>query len=90
MSESVHPFNRMHRLEILFWLLIETVQSQNGATCTWVAPSGDHFDGTCLPVGSPQIEDQYVCHGFYMTNICSDQTVISRLISLIIKDFMLY
>ena len=80
----------MHRLGILVSLLIETVRCQNGATCTWTAESGDHFDGISLPVGSPQIEDQYVCHGFYMTNICSDQTVTSRSVPLIIKDFLLY
>ena len=52
-----------------------TVRADNGASCSITTPNLTVLYGTCLPVGSPQIESKHVCKGFYMTNVCSDPSV---------------
>jgi len=44
-------------------------------SCQYILLDETGVPGTCLPVGSPEIENKYVCKGFYMTNICPDPSV---------------
>ena len=48
------------------------VQADNAPACSYTTPNLSIMYGTCLSVGSAQIESQ---HRLYITNICSDPSV---------------
>jgi len=51
------------------------VQADDAPAYSYTTPNLSIMSGTCLPVGSAQIESQHPCKGLYITNICSDPSV---------------
>ena len=47
----------------------------DNATSSYTTPNLAVMSGTCLRVGSAQIESQHPCKGLYVTNMCSDPSV---------------